>query len=138
MSALLPLFAAAVSAPVAAPALAPALIAELPVPTDHGQQVVLVQARDFAPGAESGWHVHPGTEIAYVISGTMELLTAGGLRRIGPGESFVMPRGTAHNGRNPGSETARVVITLVVDREAPARQSVPAPEARDHSIRSGN
>lgn len=108
----------------AAPPLA---IAELPVPADHGEQVVLVQAREFAPGAESGWHVHPGTEIAYVISGTMDLLTKGGVRRLGPGESFVMPRGTAHNGCNPGSDPAKVVITLVVDRNAPVRAPAPAP-----------
>ena len=111
----------------AAPVSAPVTVAELAVPQDHGEQQVMVQARDFASGAASGWHIHPGTEIAYVVSGEMELVTAGGVRRLGPGESFVMPRGTAHNGGNPGSETAKVVITLVVDKGVPARQPVPAP-----------
>lgn len=105
----------------------PLTIAELPVPQGGAEQVVIVQAREFGPGAESGWHVHPGTEIAHIVSGEMELLTKGGVRRLGPGDSFVMPRGEAHNGCNRGSETAKVVITLVVDRGVPARQPVPAP-----------
>lgn len=111
----------------AAPASVPLTVAELPVPQGGAEQVVIVQARDFGPGVESGWHVHPGTEIAHIVSGEMELVTRGGVRRLGPGDSFVMPRGEAHNGCNRGSETARVVITLVVDRGVPARQPVPAP-----------
>lgn len=118
---------ALIAAAATAPASVPATVAELPVPQDHGEQVVIVQARDFAPGASSGWHVHPGTEIAYVVSGTMELATAAGVRRMVAGDSFVMPRGVAHNGGNPGGDTAKVMITLVVDRSAPPRQSVPAP-----------
>jgi quercetin dioxygenase-like cupin family protein len=97
------------------------------VPADKGPQQVIVQSRTFDPGAGSGWHVHPGVEMATVLSGTVELVTAGGVRRLGPGESFQMPRGVAHNGINPGSEPARVMITLVVDKGAPPRQSVPAP-----------
>ena len=108
-------------------AAAPVTVAEYLVPADHGEQVLLVQAREFEAGAESGWHVHPGVEIAYVVSGQMELVTAGGVRRLGPGDSFVMPRGEAHNGGNPGGETARVTITLVVDKGVPPRQPVTAP-----------
>lgn len=115
--------ALAASAPVA-PTLT---IAELPVPQGGAEQVVIVQSRDFGPGVESGWHVHPGTEIAHIVSGEMELVTKGGVRRLGPGDSFVMPRGEAHNGCNPGTGMARVVITLVVDRGVPARQPVPVP-----------
>lgn len=122
------LAAAALPAPAAVPPSVPATVAELPVPQDHGEQLVIVQAREFAPGASSGWHVHPGTEIAYVVSGEMELATAGGVRHMVPGDSFVMPRGVPHNGGNHGSDTARVMITLVVDRGAPPRQPVSPPE----------
>jgi quercetin dioxygenase-like cupin family protein len=111
----------------AAPGPAPVTHAALDVPQDKGAQQVIVQSRDFPAGASSGWHIHPGTEIAVVVSGEMEMVTAGGVRRFKPGESFTMPRGLAHNGINPGGETARVVITLVVDKGAPPRQSVPAP-----------
>ncbi len=118
------------AASAAAPTPAPVTHATLDVPQDHGAQVVIVQSRDFPAGAEAGWHVHPGTETAVVISGEMEMITAGGVRRYGPGESFTMPRGAAHNGVNAGKETARVVITLVVDKGVPPRQPVPAPGGR--------
>jgi quercetin dioxygenase-like cupin family protein len=105
----------------------PAILQTLDVPQDKGPQQVIVQVREFDPGASSGWHVHPGVEIAVVESGEMEMVTAGGVRRLGPGDSFQMPRGTAHNGVNPGSVPARVVITLVLDKGAEPRQSVAAP-----------
>ncbi len=46
------------------------------------------------------------------------------MRRLKPGDSFAMPRGEAHNGLNSGTANAKLVITLVVDRDAPARQAV--------------
>ncbi len=115
------------AASAAAPTPAPVTHATLDVPQDHGAQVVIIQNRDFPAGAEAGWHIHPGTETAVVISGEMEMITAGGVRRYGPGESFTMPRGAAHNGINAGKETARVAITLVIDKGAAPRQPVPAP-----------
>lgn len=120
----------ALAAATAAPTPAPVTHAALDVPQEHGAQVVIVQSREFPSGAEAGWHVHPGTETAVVISGQMEMITAGGVRRYGPGESFTMPRGAAHNGFNAGKDTARVVITLVVDKGAPPRQPVAAPGGR--------
>lgn len=105
----------------------PVEITKLDVPQDKGPQVVHVQEREFAPGATSGWHIHPGVEIAYLISGEMELMTAGGTRHLKPGDSFVIPRGEAHNGLNSGAGNAKLVITLVVDRDAPARQAVESP-----------
>jgi len=90
--------------------------------------VVIVQSRDFAAGAESGWHVHPGTEVAYVTAGRLELRVKGKVTVLEAGDSFTMPRGVPHNGINPGGETAKAVITLVVDKGAQPRQSVPAPK----------
>ena len=109
------------------PPSVPVEITKLHVPQDKGPQVVHVQEREFAPGATSGWHRHPGVEVAYLISGEMELVTAGGTRHLKPGDSFVIPRGETHNGLNSGSANARLVITLVLDRDAPAREAVAAP-----------
>jgi quercetin dioxygenase-like cupin family protein len=102
--------------------------ATLDVPRDHGPQQVIVQTREFAPGVSSGWHVHPGTEIAYVVSGEMELQLDSRVLKLEPGDSFTAPRGTAHNGVNPGRIPAQVVITLVLDKGAAPRQAVPAPK----------
>lgn len=115
---------AAIAAP---PSSVPQTHATIDVPRGRAQQVI-VQSRDFAAGAESGWHRHPGTEIAYLTSGTLELQVEGKTTVLRPGDSFTMPRGVAHNGINRGGETARVVITLVVDRGVPARQPVPPPK----------
>lgn len=101
--------------------------ATLEPPVDHGPQQVVVQSRSFAPGTESGWHVHPGVEIAVLVSGGLDVMTRGGVRRLQPGDSFVMPRGEPHNGVNPTAADALVVLTLVVDAGAPPRVSVPAP-----------
>jgi len=108
-------------------AQAPQSYAQLDVPRNRGAQQVLAQTREFAPGSESGWHVHPGTEIGYVISGEVELLIPGSTRRLQIGDSFTIPRGVAHNGRNPGQVPAQLVITLVLDKGAQPRQPVAAP-----------
>lgn len=119
------LLAAAVAA-AAPPSTAPVTHAQVDVPRGKPQQVI-VQTREFAPGAESGWHVHPGVEIAYVTRGTMELRVKGKTTRLVAGDSFTMPRGVPHNGFNPGSEPTQVVITLVLDKGAEPRRVVPAP-----------
>lgn len=120
------ILAATATAASAPPSAAPVTHAQIDVPRNRPQQVI-VQSRDFAPGSESGWHVHPGTEVAYVTAGQLELRVQGKTTVLGAGDSFTMPRGVAHNGANPGGATARVVITLVVDKGAAPRQPVTPP-----------
>lgn len=108
------------------PVSVPQTHAQIDVPRARAQQVI-VQSRDFPVGGESGWHIHPGTEVAYVTAGRLELRIKGKTTLLEPGDSFTMPRGLAHNGVNHGAEPARVVITLVVDKGVPPRQSVTAP-----------
>jgi quercetin dioxygenase-like cupin family protein len=126
MMRLLLLLAVSASAAAAPPASVPQTHAELDVPRGKAQRVI-VQSRDFAAGAESGWHIHPGTEVAYVVAGQLEVRVKGKVTVLNPGDSFTMPRGVPHNGVNPGTQTAKVVITLLVDKGAAPRQSVSAP-----------
>lgn len=118
--------AAAVGAAAAPPASVPQTHAQLDVPRGQAQ-VVIVQSREFAAGAESGWHVHPGTEVAYVTTGQLEVRVQGKVTVLNPGDSITMPRGLAHNGVNRGNQTAKVVIMLLVDKDAAPRRSVAAP-----------
>lgn len=120
------LLALAGGAAIAQPASLPQTHAQIDVPRARAQQVI-VQSRTFPAGGESGWHVHPGTEVAYVTAGRLELRIKGKTTVLEPGDSFTMPRGVAHNGVNSGNQAARVVITLVVDKDVPPRQSVKAP-----------
>ena len=114
----------------AAPAALPPQIAvaTLDVPQDKGAQEVQVIRRTFPVGGSSGWHIHPGVEIAYVLSGTMALDTPGQPRRVlRAGDSFMMPRGAAHNGVNMGRRPAELLITYTLDKGAPQRMPVAAP-----------
>ncbi len=120
------LLAATASAAAAPPASVPQTHAALDVPRGRAQ-VVIVQSRDFAAGAESGWHIHPGTEVAYIASGQLEMRVKGKVTVLNPGDSVTMPRGVPHNGVNRGPGASKVVITLLVDKGTAPRQSVAAP-----------
>lgn len=99
-----------------------------PVPDNSGAQVVNVVTRDVAAGADIPWHTHPGVEIAYVESGMLDLMITGQADRwLGPGDSFIVPRGSIHGGRNSGTVPARLVLTYVVDKDAPLRSPADAP-----------
>jgi quercetin dioxygenase-like cupin family protein len=120
--------AAAATATPAAQLPPPLPIATFDVPQDKGAQQVQVVKREFPVGSSSGWHVHPGTETAYLLSGVMSLEMAGQPRMtLHPGDAFTVPRGLAHNGANLGKVPARLLITYVVDKGAPVRTSVPPP-----------
>ena len=47
----------------------------------EGNEALMVLA-EIAPGAQSGRHYHPGTEIAYVLSGTGAMEVDGQAPRI--------------------------------------------------------
>lgn len=115
------LFSSAVLAQAGAPP-----IADLDVPRDKGTQHVTTLVREFPVGGSSGWHTHAGVEIAYLIAGEMTLEQQGQATRVlHAGDSFMVPRGVAHNGANIGKTPARLVITYVVDKDAPLRTPVP-------------
>lgn len=111
-----------------APASVPAYDVHQDVPQDKGPQHVEVLIREFPVGGASGWHRHPGVEIAYLLQGEMSLEQEGlPTRHLLPGDSFTVPRGVAHNGANLGKVPARLVITYVVDKDAPLRTPVEPP-----------
>lgn len=125
--ALVALGGVAVAQPAARPASVPVTLAQVQVPQGSATQLVHVHTRDFPAGIQTGWHVHPGTEVAYVTQGEISLTTPQGVRRLRPGDSFVMPRGAPHNAATVGQGTAKVLITLVIDAGAPPRQAVSPP-----------
>lgn len=123
------LMLASANAPPANPTATPAFDVRMPVPEEHGPQDVNVLQREFPVGGASGWHVHPGIEVAYLLSGEMDLLTEGmPPRRMRPGDHFIMPRGMEHNGVNAGKVPAKVMITYIIDRGAAVRTAVAAPQ----------
>ncbi len=92
---------------------------------DGVHEVVLVQV-EVAPGSASGRHRHPGVETGYVLAGETVLEVEGEPpRRLGPGDSYLIPAGRAHDVRATGTGPARALATFVVERGKPL--ATPAP-----------
>lgn len=112
---------------VATPALAEPIDVHLEVPVHKGQEVNVVE-HDIAPGQKVGWHIHHGTEVAYVLSGALNVQIAGGpIRHVVKGDWFEVERDTPHRATNDGMETVRLLITYLRDKAGPLAVQVPAP-----------
>lgn len=79
-----------------------------------------IQVRvDFAPGASFPKHSHPGVEIAYVLSGTIEYELEGKTVRLQAGESLYIPAGAVHSAKNIGDGIISELATYVVEKNQP-------------------
>ena len=89
---------------------------DLSIPGRHA-----VQARaEFEPGGAIGRHTHPGEELSVVLSGTLLLEVDGQpAKTIKAGESFFIPAGVIHAGKNSGKGKAVVLATYVVEKGKP-------------------
>lgn len=75
---------------------------------------------EFAPGASAGKHTHPGEELGYILEGTLQLEIDGEApRTLKAGDSFFVPAGKVHDGKNVGSVPAKVLATYVVETGKP-------------------
>lgn len=91
-----------------------------------GAKESILLAVEFAPGATTGRHSHPGDEYAAVLQGTLELRLEGQEpRRVTAGEAYHNPQGVVHETRNVGDSVARTVATFVVEKGKP--RTAPAP-----------
>jgi quercetin dioxygenase-like cupin family protein len=81
----------------------------------------VVQARaEFQPGVASGRHTHPGEEVAYVLEGQLEVTIDGKPLVVAKaGETFFIPAGAVHEGKNIGTTVAKVLGTYIVDKGKP-------------------
>jgi len=112
---------------IASPAFAEPIDVHLDVPVHKGQEVNVVE-HDIAPGQKVGWHIHHGTEIAYVLSGALNVQIAGGpIRHVVKGDWFEVERGTPHRATNDGTEPVALLITYLRDKAGPLAVQVPEP-----------
>lgn len=89
-----------------------------------GQHAVQARA-EFQPGVASGRHTHPGEELGYVLEGQVEIAIDGKPKvTLKAGESFFIPAGLVHEGKNIGSTVAKILATYVVEKGKPV--STPA------------
>jgi len=69
---------------------------------------------EIPAGAETGWHRHPMPAYAYVLSGSVTVELEDGKRyTFHAGEAFAETVGVLHNGKNTGTEPARIVMTVL-------------------------
>jgi len=77
---------------------------------EGGVTMIAVQ---FAPGARSDWHRHPGGQLLYVVSGAGMVQTEDGTTlRISPGDVVHAPAGELHwHGAAPDSPMMHLSVT---------------------------
>jgi quercetin dioxygenase-like cupin family protein len=89
----------------------------------------MVQVETLIPaGVESGWHIHPGEEIGYIVAGEVEMRVQGRATVVlRPGDGFLIPPRTPHNARDLGPETGKMLSTYLVEKGQPIATFVEPP-----------
>ena len=89
----------------------------------------MVQVETLIPaGVESGWHIHPGEEVGYIVEGQVEMRVQGHATVVlRPGEGFLIPPRTPHNARDLGPETGKMLSTYIVETGQPIATFVDQP-----------
>lgn len=82
---------------------------------------IIVQVRTEIPeGVESGWHVHPGEEVGYILAGTVRMeIEDQPTLVLHAGDGFLIPPGVPHNARDLGPGLGQMLSTYVVDPDQP-------------------
>jgi quercetin dioxygenase-like cupin family protein len=80
-----------------------------------GREIVQVLT-EIPAGVESGWHMHPGEEVGYILAGTVEMMIEGQpTLTLQAGDPFLMPPRTPHNALDLGPETGMMLSTYIVE-----------------------
>ena len=85
----------------------------------------MVQMETLIPvGVDSGWHIHPGEEVGYIVAGEVEMRVEGRPTVVlQPGQGFLIPPRVSHNARDLGPETGRMLSTYIVEQDNRSRVS---------------
>jgi quercetin dioxygenase-like cupin family protein len=80
-----------------------------------GREIVQVLT-EIPAGVSSGWHMHPGEEVGYIVAGTVEMEIEGRpTLTLHRGDPFLIPPRTPHNALDLGPETGRMLSTYLVE-----------------------
>lgn len=95
----------------------------------QGDNDVIMLTATIDPGGTTGWHSHPGVEIAVVKAGTLTVYDAHCIpRTVTAGHGRVQHANTVHMGRNEGTDPVELYATFVVPHGSPVRVDETAPE----------
>ena len=84
-----------------------------------GRDIVQVLT-EIPAGVKSGWHMHPGEEVGYILAGTVEMRIEGRpTLTLQTGDGFLIPPQTPHNALDLGPDTGQMLSTYFVPTGAP-------------------
>ena len=94
-----------------------------------GRDIVQVLT-EIPVGVASGWHVHPGEEVGYIVAGTVRMEIQGRpTLTLNAGDGFLIPPRTPHNATDLGPGTGRMLSTYLVETGEPISAFVDPPAA---------
>ena len=94
-----------------------------------GREIVQVLT-EIPCGVESGWHIHPGEEVGYILTGTVRMMIQGQpALTLHAGDPFLMPPHTPHNALDIGPETGHMLSTYIVEADQDLATFVAGPPA---------
>jgi quercetin dioxygenase-like cupin family protein len=80
-----------------------------------GREIVQVLT-EIPAGVQSGWHMHPGEEVGYILAGTVEMrIEDKPTLTLHTGDGFLIPPRTPHNALDLGPETGQMLSTYIVE-----------------------
>ena len=89
-----------------------------------GREIVQVLT-EIPAGVASGWHMHPGEEVGYILAGTVQMEVQGQpTLTLEAGDPFLMPPNTPHNATDVGAETGMMLSTYIVEVGRPIAEFV--------------
>jgi quercetin dioxygenase-like cupin family protein len=98
-------------------------------PLSIAQREVVQVLTEIPAGVASGWHVHPGEEVGYILSGDVEMMVEGRPTLVlHAGDGFIIPPDTPHNARDLGPVTGRMLSTYIVKSGKPLSSFVSVKE----------
>ena len=84
-----------------------------------GREIVQVLT-EIPAGVESGWHIHPGEEVGYIVAGTVEMrIQDRPTLTLHAGDPFLIPPRVPHNALDLGPDTGRMLSTYIVEQGQP-------------------
>jgi quercetin dioxygenase-like cupin family protein len=92
-----------------------------------GREIVQVLT-EIPCGVESGWHIHPGEEVGYIVAGTVKMMVQDQpTLTLHAGDGFLMTPRLPHNALDIGPDTGRMLSTYIVEVGQPLATFVDGP-----------
>jgi quercetin dioxygenase-like cupin family protein len=92
-----------------------------------GRDIVQVLT-EIPEGVASGWHVHPGEEVGFIVAGTVRMEIADHPTLVlRAGDPFLVPPGVPHNATDLGPGPGRMLSTYLVETGRPIATFVDGP-----------